>query len=535
MTKKNYKILNDCRGMYEQDIFNTIVKQRGIDNPEHFFNPTEEDLLPLDSLKNIDKAFLRVEKALQNNENIAVLFDTDTDGITSGTIITRYLNNFSNNEITTFIDEGKQHGLIGQDLNKFLSFDLLIIVDSLDKDISQYEILKNSGVDIIILDHHAIKPEIPYDDVAILVSSQREYGNPQLSGAGVTWKFCKYFDAIYGTTYADELVDLAACGIVADMMDMTIMENRYIVSKGLECIHNLALKKIVGGFEFNSTAISFSVAPIINASNRMNQNDIAMKAFLEDDNKQVLSYNKQLKKCKEQQNEEVSKLLPGITEQCEKQINKKMIITYIDTPYGISGLLGNKLLEKYQRPILVLKDIGNDFSGSMRAIGLDDFRGVCNKSQLAQAEGHELASGITINKSNLNKFSDYIESTLPPLNKDIIEEIDIQIDIADMTRTLVGLIKKIDRISGTNFKPVKVFINGIEDYSIDNMSNYKHLVVKPTDYIYLIKWNFDGDFEEMEDHALMNDEIEVVGNLDSGFFGRKFVLKTVCDEIKVMK
>ena len=51
-----------------------------------------------------------------------------------------------------------------------------------------------------------------------------------------------------------------------------------------------------------------------------------------------------------------------------------MIITYIDTPYGISGLLGNKLLEKYQKPILVLKDTGENYSGSMRAVGVDDFR-----------------------------------------------------------------------------------------------------------------------------------------------------------------
>ena len=531
---KNYKILNDCRGMYEQDIFDTIITQRGIKNPEHFFNPTEEDLLPLDSLKNINKAFLRVEKALRNDEKIAVLWDTDTDGVTSGAIITRYLDNFSNNEITGFIDEGKQHGLINQDLHKFLSFDLLIIVDSLDKNISQYEMLKKSGVDIIILDHHAINPEITYDDVVILVSSQREYDNPQLSGAGVVWKFCKYFDVQYGASYADELMDLAACGIVADMMDMSVMENRYIVSKGLEQVNNLALKKIIGGFEFNSTAISFSVAPIINASNRMNHNDIAMKAFLEDDNKQVLAYIKQLKQCKEDQNKEVSRLLPNIIEQCENQQSKKMIITYIDTPYGVSGLLGNKLLEKYQRPILVLKDTDDTFSGSMRAVGVDDFRKICNDSNLAQADGHELASGISIYKSNLNKFSDYIESTLPPLNKDVTEEIDIQIDISDVTRTLVGLIKKIDRVSGTNFKPVKVYINGIDNYTIGQMSNYKHLVVKPEDYIYLIKWNFDGEFDDMEDHALMNDELEIVGNMDSGFFGRKFVLKVVCDEIKVV-
>ena len=63
---------------------------------------------------------------------------------------------------------------------------------------------------------------------------------------------------------------------------MTVRENRYIVSKGLEKIHNPTVKKIVGGFEFNSTAISFSIAPIVNASNRMEKNRIVMKAFLED-------------------------------------------------------------------------------------------------------------------------------------------------------------------------------------------------------------------------------------------------------------
>ena len=51
---------------------------------------------------------------------------------------------------------------------------------------------------------------------------------------GVVWKFCKYLDECFETDYADELIDLAACGIVADMMDMTIMENRYIVYQGLQ-------------------------------------------------------------------------------------------------------------------------------------------------------------------------------------------------------------------------------------------------------------------------------------------------------------
>lgn len=528
---KNYKVLNDCRQMYEEEVFDVILEQRGITNPEHFFNPTEDDLLPLDSLLRIEDAFRRVDKAIKEDEKISILFDTDLDGTSSGAIITRYLKNFTNN-IKTYIDEGKQHGLIGQDIEKFHDVDLLIIVDSLDKDESQYKKLHESGTDIIILDHHAIKEIIPYDKYAILVSSQRNYGNPQLSGAGVTWKFCKYMDEQYLTGYADELADLAACGLVGDMMDMTVMENRYIVSKGLSKIYNPAIKKIVGGFEFNSNAISFSVAPIINASNRIGKNDIAMKAFIEDDNKILLKYMRELKKCKELQNAEVDKILPNAIQSCEEQKDKKMIVVFINTDYGISGLLGNKLLEKYQRPILILKDCGDTYKGSMRATGVDDFRKICNESGLAKADGHELASGIEIKKELLNEFTLYIEETLSELKSDSVVDVDIQLDISDITRKMVDLIKSIDKISGANFKPIKVYINNIYDYEIGNMSDYKHLTIKPNDYLLIIKWNYNGSFDEMEDHSLVNDELKVVGTVDSGFLGRKFVLKVVCDEIE---
>lgn len=318
----NYRILNDCRGMLENEIVQTIFEQRGIEDVDHFMNPTKEDLLPLDSLYRINEAYERAMSAINNNEHISILADTDLDGITSGTIVTRYLKHFTDN-IQIHIDEGKQHGLIGQDLSQFEDSDLLIIVDSLDKDVSQYRKLRDMGIDIIILDHHAIKESEPYDDYVILVSSQRKYENPQLSGAGVVWKFCKYFDETNTTDFADELVDLAASGIIGDMMSMISPENRYIAKIGLSQKINPCIKKIVGSFDFNSTAVAFSLAPIINAANRIGKNNIALDAFLADDNKQVLAYVKELKKCKELQNEEVSRLLPSVIKQCEAQTDKK--------------------------------------------------------------------------------------------------------------------------------------------------------------------------------------------------------------------
>ena len=527
-----YNILNDCRGMYESEVFETIMDQRGISDPDRFLNPTEDDLLPLTSMDRILEASACLERAIYEDKEIAVWFDTDTDGITAGAIMTRYLLGAFGIHAKTIINSGKQHGLKNQDLSQLNDVCLLIIVDSLDSTAEQYKTLSEQGIDIIILDHHAIKENIPYDDYAILVSSQRNYENPQLSGAGVVWKFCKLLDEVFNNDYADELTDLAACGLIADMMDMTIPENRYIVSKGLEKIRTLAIKKIVGSFEFNSTAIAFSIAPLINAANRLNENHAAMMAFLSDDNKAVLSYVKQLKKCKERQNEEVQRLMPDVIQQCEEQKENKVISVHIDTPYGISGLIGNKLLEKYKRPLFVVKDTDDSYSGSMRAVGVKDFRTICNESELAQADGHELASGIVIPKENYDKFLAYIKQNLPELDLNIVKNVDVQLSIADVNRQLIDYIKKIDRISGTGFKPVSVYIDDIEDYTIGQMSDYKHLVVKPNDYLLVIKWNFDGSFDEMEDHSLMGDCLMAVGELDSGFLGRKYVLKLVCDELE---
>jgi single-stranded-DNA-specific exonuclease len=219
--------------------------------------------------------------------------------------------------------------------------------------------------------------------------------------------------------------------------------------------------------------------------------------------------------------------------QCQDMIDKTMMVVINNTQYGINGLIGNKLLETYQRPLLILKDFGDTYSGSMRAIGVDDFRQICNNSGMAQADGHELASGITIKKKDLEKFCDYIENNVKLEPKQTID-VDVELNVEDITRKLIEQVKKIDRISGTNHKPIKILVKNIDMYGIGQMSDYKHLVIKPNDYLLIIKWNFDGSFEEMEDHSMMNDEIQVVGTLDSGFLGRKFMLKLVCDDVKVV-
>ena len=117
ITKTNYNILADCRSELDEDIIETILQNRGIKDIDHFLNPQESDLLPLTDFKNIDKAGKIVLDGIKNNSKFGVYWDTDLDGVTSGTIMTRYLKNFTDN-ITTYINNGKEHGLVGQNIEK---------------------------------------------------------------------------------------------------------------------------------------------------------------------------------------------------------------------------------------------------------------------------------------------------------------------------------------------------------------------------------------------------------------------------------
>lgn len=534
-TEKNYNILADCRGMYEQEIIDIILENREIKDVEHFLNPRAEDLLPLDSLLRIDDARQIIEDGLDNNKNFGIHWDVDTDGVSSGTIMTRYLRNYTD-RVSSYINTGKAHGLIEQNLEQFKDVDILIVVDSLDKDTSQYKELCNKGVEIIVLDHHAIDKNVAYDKYVTLVSSQRCYDNPSLSGAGVVWKFCKYLDEYFLNDYADEYVDLAACGILADVCDVSEdnKENRYIVSEGLKNLKNPAVKKIIGSYEFNSKAILFNVAPLINACCRIGRNNIAMKLFLSDENKEVLALKKQLEECKEIQANELERILPSVYEDFDSQ-NRKVLYTFIDTEYGIGGVIGNKCLEIYNKPMFILKDCKDKYRGSMRSVGYGDFMALCNNTELAVLHGHEQASGIEIDKNKFEEFINVVNKQLSDMEQTTSDEIDVdcEINIEDITRTLVDKVKEINKISGAGFKPITFKVVNIDEYGIESFKQGKHLVITPTNNIQLIEWNTKVDYEELEDDALMNEPIEVIGELDSGFFARKFMLKVIIDDLKV--
>lgn len=527
--EKIWNVKIDGRGMDQLEIIEALLESRGVEDFYEFLNPSSEELIPFEKLKNIDRAAEIILNTIDNDGIFLVYYDTDCDGISAGTVMTRYLRNYTD-KVKTYINERKQHGIENFDYGNLVEVDTVIIVDSINEDPQLYRNLLSQGVQVVVVDHHLIPKKLAESGVDIcLVSSANDYPNPALSGSATTWKLCSYIDYLTLNDYAESLVDLACCGLVADMCSVGLdsPENRHICYLGFNNQTNLAIKKINGSYEFNSQAVSFGIAPLINAANRVNDNQTAVDLFLSDDTKEVSRLIKTLKADKELQNDEVQEKMPELLRQGEEQIDNKCMYFFVETDASIGGLIGNKLLEIYKRPLFVLTGKENgEYFGSMRGIGLDDFAKIVNDIGIGRCLGHELAAGAFIPVDRFDEFKEKTEDSLKDIEFKQEVDVDIHLDAEQINEHLIRQLKKINVISGKNFPPITVMIDGIKIFDIGYMSNGKHIKLGGGG-LYFIKWNC-GEVDVEKGMIL-----SAIGQLDLSWFARRLTQQMIMNDFKL--
>lgn len=539
--QKKWTVKHDCRGMEANEIIDTILEDRGVDNISLILNPDEDNLIPFEEMKNIDRAANIILQNIENEGSFFVHFDTDTDGVSAGSIAVRWLREHTD-KVSYSINQGKEHGIANFDLSLLEGIDVLWIVDSIETRMFPYEKVLSAGVkQIIITDHHLVskllQKQMERTGAITLVSSAVDYPNPALSGSATTWKLCAYMDWMELDDYSDNLVDLATCGLIADMVNVGVdsPENRYICYKGFNNQVNPALKKINGSYEYNSQAVSFGIAPLVNASNRTNENEKAVDLFLSDDAKEITGLINVLKQCKELQNFEIMDVMPQLEEQAATQMDKKVMFFFVETENEIKGLIGNKLLEKYQRPVIVLSNriefdqetgeiTRDEYFGSARAVGVENFKAYMDNTGLVGTGGHENACGVWFDVELLDDFRNALEDALKDV--EFVQEttVDIQIDQEQITDDLIKKIKALNRISGQGWPAITVMVSGIKEYEVGAMSGLKHLkLIADKGKLLYIKWNYTGDWK-------FDGELSVIGSLDSGFFGRNYYRQLIMND-----
>ena len=516
----------DGRKMNDSEIIESILEHRQIEDVASFLQPNVRDLISLDALKGVDEACDIINKCVDADGNFLVYFDVDADGICAGTIATRYLRAMGAN-VKTYIGYGKQHGLKSLPLEELEDVDVLIIVDSIDEDVRLYERVLDQNIVVIVIDHHIIPRSLIEANLDItLVSCMNDYPNTSLSGSAVTWKVMSYIDYMNLTDYAADLVDLAATGLVGDMMNLSIPENRYICYEGFNNLKNPALRRIIGNYEFNAEGVSFSVAPLVNACMRTNNNDIAMNMFIADDVDEFDELIKEAKGAKDLQKDMVDSIIDNLIEQGENQLDKKCKIFWIPEEYkGITGLLGNKLLSIFQTPVLVVHPNDDDMiTGSMRATGVEDFAAMINETGFASCYGHENSAGFECYEEAFNQFVVAIEEQLKDVEFCTAIEADIELSPHQINENLIKQINAINRISGSGFAPIKILVR-TSDYVVSTFSSKKHLKIVDESGLLIVKWN------TMEWETMSNDgEIVAVGTVCAPWYGRTRYLQLTIDE-----
>ena len=519
MRKSNWKVNVNGQGIPVNDIINKFWVSRGIENPEIFLSPVG-NILPAGALKNIDKAAMTFNICKNMPSPKFVIYaDVDADGCSSAAILYHYLTALGI-EAEVYINKKKEHGVKDEFFLEDRHEDCVIVVDSINDTMEQYEKIWAQGKQLIILDHHIPNAIILENAHSLnLVSSAIDYPNPHLSGSGVTWKFVKYLDFINGTNIADNLVDLAAVGIIADVCCVGVesMENREICDFGFCNLQNCGIRAIANAEEMTSETIGFSIAPLVNAANRMNQNKLALDLFLTDKISEAKQIVKDLTKIREEQKKLVGELFENFESIVHEQQDNHCYYFFVDESYGtLGGLLATKASDKWKRPCIVVHDTPMGYVGSMRAVGVENFSKIVNESGLGECAGHENSAGIVIPKENFDKFKEYVEAQLVSLDFTPSVDVDLYLERMQITPFLLGKIKQINRITGPGFPAVSVCIENIKNYNIKKLSQGKHLCVETSDMKFLI-WNFNK-WEDVCDDGVLH----AVGTIDESFFmGRR--------------
>lgn len=429
----------------DSQIYDVILKNRGIDDPDHFFSMGKEMLHDPFLLDGMEHAVNRIKKAISNNEKIVIYGDYDCDGISSISVLYRALKKchatVSYSLPDRFVDG---YGLNMKAAQKMIDsgMNLVITVDNGITCVNEVALLKQAGVDTIITDHHEVKEVIPDAFEIIHPKVSKNYPFKEIAGVMVAYKLAS---ALCNDSL-DELMDLVMIGTIADLMPLDD-ENQAMVNLGLlqlEKTTNIGLKKLLEYSHLdliNETAIAFKIAPKINSSGRMGKAMEAVKLLVSDSEKEVNDLILQI--------EENHANRKDLTEEafllCEKLVNPSDDVLVIASPFlyeGVIGICAQKIAEKYQKStcVITLDDEGIG-KGSMRSFGGDNILTMLekNKNYLIKFGGHSQAAGLQILKENIDLLRSGFQACTSNSEKMLLK-IDMEISLSEVK---VETVKKI--------------------------------------------------------------------------------------------
>lgn len=520
------------------ELLATVLLNRNIIKDEDvklFLNPTRKDFHDPYLMPDMEKAVNRIITAIDKKEKTIIYGDYDVDGITSITVLSKFLKERNLNVgayIPNRLEEG--YGLNKKAIKKIADegYKLIITVDCGISGTEEIDYAYSLGMEVIITDHHEPLEVLP-KALAVIDCKRKDNKYPfnSLAGVGVAFKLIQAIGIRLDLEEKEYLkfLDIVCIGTISDIVPL-VDENRVIAKLGLKLVENTrspgvkALLNAAAYKEVNSNTVSFGMAPRINACGRMGHERDALDLFLTENiveanriTEKLNNYNRERQEIEKRIFDEA--ILKITSEHLMN--NNAIVIGSENWHHGVIGIVASKITELYFKPSILICFEGEEGKGSGRSIpGFDLHAALCSTSDyLEKYGGHEMAVGLSLKKSNFEKFRQKFEQIARDNHtEDLVSviKIDKEINLKDINLENVKQLKLLEPFGEANKTPIFIYKN-LKIDSIRALSEGKHLKLTLKDgntIINAIGFNM-GEYSE---EFLIGDKIDVIGLLEINTF-----------------
>ena len=477
-----------------------ILLRRGIDTEDklkHFCYDTPADLSDPFLMKGMQAAVDRIILALQKKEPLVIYGDYDVDGITATSILYRFLKR-EGADVRFYIParETEGYGLNLPAVQKLAEEGCKLLI-TVDNGIAAADIIAQAPetMDIIVTDHHLVPEKIP-NAVAVLNPHQKDcrYPYKELAGCGVAYTVCRALALTLHNEAYEEDMELVAMGTIADVVSLT-GENRILVREGLRKMRHTqipglaALLRAAGIVKpgedkpISVEDVSFGLAPRLNAAGRIAHARMGVDLLISYSREKAEHIARNLCEI----NVKRQAVEKGIYEEAVQRLHQlnaeKADVMVIDghgwNP-GVIGISASRILEQYNRPVLMITIKDGIGKGSCRSIpAFDIYQALkAQESLLIQLGGHKMAAGFSIREENIPAFrkaiNDYAARVLSP--EDFIPELELEeyLPLRELTPRFIHELEILEPCGCDNPRPLFASKNLHVNYTRHMGKDNKH-------------------------------------------------------------
>ena len=423
-------------------------------------------------MKNMSEVKARIEQAVQTQEKIFIHGDYDVDGITGVAVLAKTLEKLGG-QYTTFLPERERDGYGVSEAAihqaKAQGVGLIVTVDCGITAKKEIEIARAHGMDVILIDHHRLPSDGLPDTHLILNPLQEDCPYPfkELSAAGLAFKLSQ---ALTGDAAFDHL-DLVALSTISDIAPLT-GENRILVKQGLAMLSerkNIGLRALADVAKMKATQVNtghvgFILGPRLNAAGRMSSADTALQLLLT----QVPREAESLAKILDEENKARQKMERETTQEAIRKVertvnfNRERVIVVDGAGWhrGVIGIVASRLVEKFERPAVVIsveEGVGRGSGRSIKGFHLFDALQSC-EAVLDGFGGHAQAAGLTIQEKNIpllrEKINAFAFENLPVEALKRHVAVDMELKLEDLTGRFLEELELLEPHGMGNPRPV---------------------------------------------------------------------------------